>query len=216
MREKFFPPRRNAKDFTCPSCGVYAYQFWRQKVFSNNPNVSNSHILLDELAISECNRCQQQLLWDGDSVLRPRTSIAPAAVADMPDEVALDFEEARQVFSASPRASAALLRLALQKLCKALGQPGENINSDIKALVQQGLPVQVQQSLDVVRVVGNNAVHPGEIDLRDTPDVALSLFGLINIIVETMISQPKHIQALFDALPEGAKAAIEKRDRAIS
>lgn len=216
MREKFFPPRRNAKDFTCPSCGVYAYQYWRHKVTASNPNSPHSYLSLDELALSECNRCQKQLLWDGDSIIRPRTSIAPTAVEDMPEEVALDFEEARQVFSASPRASAALLRLALQKLCKALGQPGDNINTDIKSLVQQGLPVQVQQSLDVVRVVGNNAVHPGEIDLNDTPEIALSLFGLINIVVETMISQPKHIQALFDALPEGAKAAIEKRDKALS
>lgn len=216
MREKYFPPKRNKEDFTCPSCGVYAHQYWRQQVSANNPTNSYSYITLPELAVSECRRCEEQVVWDGDSILKPRTSIAPVAVEDMPEEVAFDFDEARQVFSASPRASAALLRLALQKLCKALGQPGENINSDIKALVQQGLPVQIQQSLDVVRIVGNNAVHPGEIDLNDTPEIALSLFGLINLVVETMISQPKHIQALFDALPEGAKAAIEKRDKAIN
>ena len=52
----------------------------------------------------------------------------------------------------------------LQKLCKVLGQSGNNINEDIKALVESGLDPRVQKALDAVRVVGNNAVHPGQMD----------------------------------------------------
>lgn len=44
---------------------------------------------------------------------------------DMPDDVAADYLEARTIFEASPRSSAALLRLAIQKLCKHLGQTGK-------------------------------------------------------------------------------------------
>jgi hypothetical protein len=86
------------------------------------------------------------------------------------------------VFGASPRSSAALLRLAIQKLCKHLGFPGDNINADIKAMVGQGLAVQVQRALDIVRVIGNEQVHPGVLDVRDDPEMATRLFELVNFI----------------------------------
>jgi hypothetical protein len=56
-------------------------------------------------------------------------------------------------------------------------------------------------------------VHPGEIDLNDTPEIALQLFGLINIIVEDRITKPKEIEELYSKLPDGAKKAIEECDR---
>ena len=76
----------------------------------------------------------------------------------------------------------------------------------------KGLPPTIQQSLDYCRVVGNNAVHPGEIDLNDSPEIAQQLFGMINFIVDDRISRPKEIAALYMKLPEKARAAIEKRD----
>lgn len=82
----------------------------------------------------------------------------------------------------------------------------------ITALVKKGLDVRVQRALDVVRVIGNNAVHPGHIDLRDDRAAAEKLFGLVNLIAERMISQPKHVQELYESLPEGARKAIEKRN----
>lgn len=71
----------------------------------------------------------------------------------------------------------------------------------------------VQQALDYCRVVGNNSVHPGEINLNDTPEIAYSLFEMVNFIVEDRIARPKQVQALYNQLPQGARNAIEKRDR---
>jgi hypothetical protein len=80
--------------------------------------------------------------------------------------------------------------------------------------VKKGLEPQVQQALDIVRVIGNNAVHPGEITVNDNRDTATTLFGLVNLIVESQIARPKQIGALFDALPSGALNAIETPRRA--
>ncbi len=93
-----------------------------------------------------------------------------------------------------------------------LGEKGENINADIKALVSKGLPVQVQQAFDYCRVIGNNAVHPGEINLNDTPEMGQHLFNMLNFIVEDRITRPKHIASLYSQLPGAARDAIEKRD----
>jgi Domain of unknown function (DUF4145) len=64
----------------------------------------------------------------------------------------------------------------VQKLCVRLGGGGANLNDDIGLLVQSGFPVQIQHALDVVRVIGNNAVHPGEISVDDNPEIAQALF----------------------------------------
>jgi len=131
----------------------------------------------------------------------------------MPQNVNEDYEEARSIFNQSPRGAAALLRLAIQKLVKELGESGKDLNTDIGNLVKKGLSERIQQALDVVRVVGNNAVHPGLINVDDNPDIALNLFKLVNLIVEHMITQPKEVGELFESLPDGAKGQIAERDK---
>jgi hypothetical protein len=54
----------------------------------------------------------------------------------------------------------------------------------------------LQQALDIVRVIGNESFHPGQIDLRDNRETATKLFQLVNIIADAMISRPKQIAAL--------------------
>ena len=70
----------------------------------------------------------------------------------------------------------------------------------------------MQQSLDIVRVTGNNAVRPGQID-TDDPEVVTKLFDLLNIIVEYMIALPKRVSGLYKGLPSNAKDSIKKRDK---
>ncbi len=47
------------------------------------------------------------------------------------EDIRRDYDEAAKVLALSPRGAAALLRLAIRKLCKELGEPGKNINEDI-------------------------------------------------------------------------------------
>jgi hypothetical protein len=130
----------------------------------------------------------------------------------MPDDVKADYEEARRVVALSPRGACALLRLAVQKLCVDLGEAGEKINDDIASLVEKGLPVEVQEALDSLRVIGNEAVHPGELDLRDDVETATALFDLLNYVVKDRIAEPKERRRIFGLLPEKKREAIARRD----
>lgn len=77
----------------------------------------------------------------------------------------------------------------------------------------KGLNPLVQKALDALRITGNNAVHPGEINLLEEPDRVLKLFDLINFIADKMITEPKEIENFYDKLPSGALEAVEKRDK---
>ncbi len=162
--------------------------------------------------MSVCANCHGIAHWRHGIMIWPRQVAAELPHEDMPSDCVADFEEARNISIVSPRGAAALLRLVVQKLMPHLGEQGENLNDDISSLVSKGLPVPVQKALDACRVIGNNAVHPGEMALDDSPDIALELFRIVNFIVDDRIRRPKEIEALYDKLPPGARASIAKRD----
>ena len=137
---------------------------------------------------------------------------ATAARADAGGgEAGLD-QEARSVAAVSRRSAVALLRLTLQVLVDGLEPGSADLDEKIGRLVGRGrLAQQIQQALDVLRVVGNNAVHPGQIDVDDE-DLVLSLQKLTNLIVERMIEEPRAIDDLYTTLPERARGAIARRD----
>lgn len=164
------------------------------------------------LHLSKCYNCKKVAIWVHESLLFPSHKTGTQPNPDLPDEIIRDFEEARSIVDESPRGAAALLRLCVQKLCKTLGEKGRNIDDDIAALVKKGLNPVVQQSLDIVRVIGNESVHPGTIDLNDDRGTALRLFDLVNAITEQMISHPKRVQEMYSKLPESKRLGIEKRD----
>jgi hypothetical protein len=166
-----------------------------------------------DVFVGLCTACRNVTIWKGAVMVYPAVQdFGPAPAHDMPEDIKADFNEARAIAARSPRGATALLRLGVQKLCKALGERGENINHDIGKLVARGLDAGIQEALDSVRVLGNSAVHPGEIDLKDDLQTAESLMELVNYIVDAMITQPKKRQALYARLPATAQAAIEKRD----
>jgi hypothetical protein len=211
MSIPFVPPVFRATSFNCPYCNAFAAQQWIH-VYAQFPNGNAFEEGSRPFHMSKCAHCTLVATWHEGIMLVPDISVSPQPHADMPAAVIPDYEEARSVLQRSPRSTAALLRLALQKLCIELGEKGENINEDIKQLVSKGLPVEVQQALDIVRVVGNEQVHPGELDVRDDPSIALELFKLINFIVEDRITRPKSIGRLYSRLPDNKLDGIKRRD----
>jgi len=207
----YMAPVHRLDAFNCPYCGAYAHQHWSQAYFSSS---QGGLILAGNFWFAQCERCGNHSVWNAETKVFPLATTAPLPNPDISDDIKADYNESRSISSLSPRGAAALLRLAIQKLCMQLGGKGQDLNADIADLVTKGLPATIQKALDVVRVIGNEAVHPGQIDLNDNPSTAQQLFGLVNLIAETMISQPKRVSELFEKLPDSKKEQIRKRDHA--
>lgn len=206
------PPTLEAKAFNCARCGVYAKQMWYHLWGTTNRASIGISYENDEFRVSHCDSCGEPTIWHDGAMIYPLHSSVESPNVDLPQNIQYDYEEARTIVNFSPRGAAALLRLAVQKLCQHLGEPGKNINTDIASLVAKGLPPGVQKALDSVRVIGNEAVHPGSIDLRDDRDTATKLFRLVNFIAAKMITEPKEIADLYNGLPADKLASIAKRD----
>ncbi|TGK24956.1 DUF4145 domain-containing protein [Leptospira stimsonii] len=207
---KYILPAVNLKSFTCYHCGVLAKQDWvhrRWSGFEDSYNKSSN-----EIRISTCDHRGKHALWVLEENCFPGTGDTRPPNPAMPDSVLKIYTEASSISGKSPRGAAALLRLSIQVLCKELGESGKNINEDIASLVKKGLPELVQQSLDIVRVIGNDAVHPGQIDTDDEKTVSM-LFDLINIIIEYMIALPNKIGGIYSSLPADKLDGIKKRDK---
>ncbi len=172
----------------------------------NPPTVSNCFV-------SACYNCKELTIWIHDKIVYPNVKLMIVPNEDMPSLVRELFQEAREIVEKSPKGAAALLRLAMQHICKELGESGKNIDKDIASLVSKGLNPTVQQALDVVRVVGNESVHPGEIDLNDNKDIAVQLFNLVNLICDQMITHPNKVKELYAGLPKNKLDGITARDK---
>ena len=202
-------PRRNQEAFDCPHCGAFAHQM-RHRLFEEIH--FNTNNLLEGFSVTRCSKCYDYAVWRNKQMVYPQIGDAPLPNEDLPDEIKKIYLEARAILAQSPRGAAALLRLAIQKLCVHLGEPGKDLNTDIGSLVKKGLLPRTQKALNIVRLVGNDAVHPGQIDLSDRPKTAKKLFALVNIIAQQMITDPKQVNKLFEELPETKKQQIVERD----
>ncbi|PMQ03242.1 hypothetical protein DyAD56_21195 [Dyella sp. AD56] len=230
-------PSTTRQAFNCPHCHVYAKQDWftpyADRIAINGglpfqPNIKSTDVpmLADAWTqataqqayftyFSRCHHCTRVAIWVAQRLVFPATTgLAIEPNPDLSVDIQSDFKEARDIAIASPRGAAALLRLAVQKLCSELGGTGKSIDADIKAMVIKGLSPMVQQALDAVRVIGNEQVHGGVMDLRDDLPTVVSLFELMNLIAEQLITTPKQVQAVYDKLPKEKRDAIAIRDAA--
>lgn len=211
----YVSPEFEKEWFTCPNCNAYAKQDWRC-VYKDDKKIH----------ISKCQHCENISIWlvenkyhqhywflQSEKIIYPSLSNIPLPNEDLDDEVKQDYLEAGTILNNSPRWACALLRLALQKLMIQLWEDGKDINQNIWNLVKNWLNITIQQALDSVRVIWNEAVHPWELDLKDDIHTASTIFWLINIIADALITQPKKIQELYSTLPEWKLEWIENRDK---
>ncbi|OFP82867.1 hypothetical protein SABVI_1507 [Streptococcus anginosus] len=219
----------NSKAFQCPVCSGFSSHLWKYEPVDINSDFNES---IKFIIIAQCQACNQFSIWITNEIPitysptpvlnKSDTSLTlifpnvaegiPKPNNDMPNDVKEIYIEAGEVLNISPRASAALSRLAIEKLVTHLNAQGKDLNTQIGNLVSKGMPIEIQQMLDSVRVIGNNAVHPGQIDIKDNEELALSLLNFINLIVDNRITQPKKILDIYNLLPESYRNSIKRRD----
>ena len=215
MAKNYIEPQKSKNSYTCPHCNTISQMEIDDHLFLSEKkrfNSSGGH-LKNKLTIHRCQCCGKKIIWCDEDYIYPDI-VAEEVNHDMPESVKQLYNEAGLIYNKSPRAACALLRLAIDRLCNELGETDRDITRNIGALVKKGLPETVQKALDVVRVVGNKAVHPGQIDFDvDDKATVIMLMRLVNIIVERMITEPNEIASLYQGLPESVKKSIEKRDK---
>jgi hypothetical protein len=212
------PPEFGGTVFSCPHCHIAANQIWFNATrkfltatVGSTVSISSTKII-EKLAVSQCVQCHKDTIWYDKKILYPVTPLAPPPNRDMPDDVKADYLEAREIAEKSPSAAVAILRRALQKLLPYIGGEGKNINNDINKLAEEGLDVSIIKSLDIIRVIGNESVHPGVIDVDDH-DMAMFAFTLLNLIVENRISHRQRIDEIHKQLPPNKILSFFKRDK---
>ena len=218
MTKIYVKAEKAQNKYTCPHCNTLSQVEKFQHNFKSDEYTDYNSIgavkkIRNVLTIHKCQCCGKKILWIDDTYIYPDI-VSEEANPDMPNSVKQLYNEAALISNKSPRAACALLRLAVDTLCHELGETDRDIYKNIGALVKKGLPQTVQQALDVVRVVGNKAVHPGQIafDVDDNA-TATMLMHLLNMIVTRMLSEPNEINLLYQSLPESTKKSIEDRDK---
>ncbi|MEB9454425.1 DUF4145 domain-containing protein [Bacillus anthracis] len=212
-------PELNASVFDCPHCKCTARFEWThlsgrrgnvtfigERLYNSVPRKStnsDSNKKVEqgnkegewEIHIGVCTICHEFVLWKDENIIFPNKHGVDDPNPDMPEEVSDLYKEARSVVQLSPKSACALLRLALQKLLIELKCPKNNRIVDNIDLLKKRNEINdvVFDALDAVRVVGNNAVHPGKINIDDNPKIAVTLFWLLNFIVEELISKPAKV-----------------------
>lgn len=208
MKIQFVEPKYEERVFTCPNCQATAKQKWSTvqkfdtgdgatiKGWFETPGARNVTPQW-ELDISICDVCDKFILWYEGERVYPSLSSVEEPAEDMPVEVKQLYNEARAIVQLSPKSACALLRLSLEKILVHLGYPKSNkLVVNINKLKEDGkVDEYIYAAMDSVRLLGNNAVHPGKIDIDDNPEYAFKLFKLLNYIVDELISRPIRAKA---------------------
>lgn len=113
-------PTLNSTSFHCPHCGVLSQQTWSNRGLQcyyteimASGQTHNSSFELTETAVALCKHCHMFSIWYYEKMVFPLTGGVETANPDLPNDVKIDYNEAKDIVNISPRGAAALLRLAI-------------------------------------------------------------------------------------------------------
>lgn len=215
-------PKYQSDGFDCPHCGIWAHQHWGtlQQQTTGNTGSGNT-----EFQAAFCTKCGGRSLWTvstdtddagaafevGEMIYPSRSKVGPKPPRDLPEDLVKVYEEARSVTAVSPRAAAALLRLTLEGLLADQFPNAKDLNKAIGEASKSGLTSEVTDAMDVLRFSGNEAVH--EIRNEDNEGTVTSLYGVVALSVDQLISQKRRIRDMFERMPDTVRKAIQDRNK---
>jgi hypothetical protein len=213
----YVPAKFKLNLFNCPLCNGYTEQFWHEAADILNRGQFKRDSRLDNIQICFCKLCDKYTIWVDEKMIYPLVNGAPFPNLDMSKRVKDIYEEARGINSQSPRSACALLRLSLEVLLSEVnGHNNKTLFENIGILIEKNkIAIQIQKHMDSLRVTGNDALHPAEIDKEngETKETALQMFDLLNIVAKTLISDPKAIDEFYNSnVSDTQKDAINRRD----
>jgi hypothetical protein len=138
---------------TCPACKRLVVYFLTANNAGALANLvgaaSNNHLPINHSIVKRI-------------LARPRGATRTPCPAEVPPELAEDYNEACLVLPDSPKASAALSRRCLQNVLReAAGVTHSDLSKEIQEVISiSKLPSHLSESLDAVRHIGNFAAHP--------------------------------------------------------
>ena len=127
---KQVPPSVSKTAFNCPHCDVLTTQEWyllyvgslpsgrsplEEKLLGWTLNIQACQDRkvsrkLGDVFASQCFDCRRISVWIDRKIVHPQRGTAPAANADLSEDIRRDYDEASSILSLSPRGAAALLR----------------------------------------------------------------------------------------------------------
>ncbi|EAJ1255144.1 DUF4145 domain-containing protein [Campylobacter lari] len=191
MNIKYHPPVYESLAFNCPHCNAYTSMEWQYHCVN--------YIVGTQIATSKCFHCDNFSVWlvDDEKMIYPKKTNIPLPNENLSKQIKQIYNEAASILDDSPKAACALMRLALQELMKELGKTKENLAESISSLKNQGFEDYIIQACETVRIVGNNAVHPGTINIDDNPEIAHCLFEMINLIADKLITHKVNAEKFY-------------------
>ncbi|WP_194192678.1 DUF4145 domain-containing protein [Clostridium chrysemydis] len=197
-------------NFICSYCKINSETKWLSysllkinqgksyyKLLDNKFNISFNNSItkslrtpLKSIDISICENCNNVAIWLDHTLIYPKTLLTEKPIANMPIDIKNIYLEASKIVELSPSSAGALLRLALQNLITYLGYT-DDLDNCIHKLVKKGLDESILAVLESIKVIGNNPIKPGEINLSEKKSDVLILFNVLNYLVKILIKKNK-------------------------
>lgn len=159
-------------------------------------DIGGSIFQTNKIWISECHSCSRIALWIGHDIVYPPRGTAPKAHPDTPPDIKELYDEASGIYNQSPRGAAALIRVAVEKLCRDIcinlkisgadKRPLGDLVNELKEKYRFDEEIIIM--INNAKIIGNDAVHPNLFNIEDNTAMANLLFGTINGIVARTIS----------------------------
>jgi hypothetical protein len=167
---------------------------------------------VQNVSISYCFSCNEIGLWVGDQLVWPVVVASPELKKlEILAELSGDKGTMIEPLNASPRGAAALLHLAVEKLCLELGVGTYEPRPALAPAIQEEVDARVQNVLDAVKIIQDSSPPIEQNGLRDDRATADALPGFVNLICEKLIIEPRHLRALYTKVREGAQHNMDQR-----